>query len=84
MWLGIGLNVSGKYEKDGQWLMQHDKDSKWTNAYLGFNQEKNNDIKEILHFMIYHLIMKNQKNMKMKLILKMKDIGNKELKKEYI
>ena len=49
MWLGIGLNVSGKYEQDGQWLMKHDKDSKWTNAYLGFNQEKNNDIKEILH-----------------------------------
>ena len=62
-WIGIGLNVSGKYEEnkddeDGDWLFDYE-DSKWANAYLGFYQEKNNNnikisdnIKEYLHDLV--------------------------------
>ena len=62
-WIGIGLNVSGKYEenkddKDGDWLFDYE-DSKWANAYLGFYQEKNSNnikisdnIKEYLHDLV--------------------------------
>ena len=51
-WLGIGLNISGKYnenkeDEDGKWLFEK-KDSKWANAYLGFNQENNSNNKIII------------------------------------
>ncbi len=64
-WIGIGLNVSGKYEEnkddeDGEWLFNYE-DSKWANAYLGFYQEEDNNnkikikpynIKEYLHDLV--------------------------------
>jgi hypothetical protein len=51
-WIGIGLNISGKYnenedDKDGKWIFEK-KDSKWANAYLGFNQENNSNNKIII------------------------------------
>ena len=51
-WMGVGLNVSGKYkgnEEDinGNWLF-HKIDSKWANAYLGFNQENSSNNKIII------------------------------------
>jgi hypothetical protein len=33
-WIGIGLNVIGKYEND-EWLLDDSKDSKWAIAYHG-------------------------------------------------
>ena len=68
-WLGIGLNISGKYnenkeDEDGKWLFEK-KDSKWANAYLGFNQEKNSKNKIILKTFtikdyLYDLVTKNE------------------------
>lgn len=48
-YLGLGLNVSQKYEKDGDWLLK--KDSNWAIAYFGIhsNDNKNLDIKKTLH-----------------------------------
>jgi hypothetical protein len=51
-WIGVGLNVSGKYEgneedKNGNWLF-YKIDSKWANAYLGFNQENSSNNKIII------------------------------------
>ena len=53
MWIGIGLNVCGKYEENGDWLMTHNKDSIWANAYLGFNQDIS-DLKTILHDLAFN------------------------------
>ena len=68
-WIGIGLNISGKYnenedDKDGKWIFEK-KDSKWANAYLGFNQEKNSKNKIILKTFtikdyLYDLVTKNE------------------------
>ena len=68
-WLGIGLNISGKYnenkeDEDGKWLLEK-KHSKWANAYLGFNQEKNSKNKIILKTFtikdyLYDLVTKNE------------------------
>ena len=46
-WMGIGLNVLGNYlgnneDGDGIWLKRKN-DSKWTNAYIGFNKNFDND-----------------------------------------
>ena len=62
---GIGLQVSEKYEKDGNWLLNKTETSKWANAYLSLFQENNSDksstdIKE----KIYDLCFKNVKNVK--------------------
>ena len=53
MWIGIGLNVCGKYEENGDWLMTHNRDSIWANAYLGFDQDIN-DIKANLHDLAFN------------------------------
>ena len=53
MWIGIGLNVCNKYEEDGDWLITHNKNSKWANAYLGFNQDIS-DLKTILHDLAFN------------------------------
>ena len=53
MWIWIGLNVCGKYEENGDWLMTHNKDSKWANAYLGFDQDIS-DIKANLHDLAFN------------------------------
>ena len=53
MWIGIGLNVCGKYEENGDWLMTHNKDSIWANAYLGFDQDIS-DIKANLHDLAFN------------------------------
>ena len=53
MWIGIGLNVCGKYEEDGNWLSKHNKDFKWANAYLGFDQDIS-DIKANLHDLAFN------------------------------
>ena len=68
-WIGIGLNISGKYnenedDKDGKWIFEK-KDSKWANAYLGFNQENNSNNKIILKTFtikdyLYDLVTKNE------------------------
>ena len=59
-WIGIGLNVSCKYEEDGYWLRKT-INSKWANAYLGFRKNPNNrnivNIKDYL----YDLISNNDK-----------------------
>ena len=53
MWIGIGLNVCGKYEENGDWLMTHNKDSIWANAYLGFDRDIS-DIKANLHDLAFN------------------------------
>ena len=53
MWIGIGLNFCGKYEENGDWLMTHNKDSIWANAYLGFDQDIS-DIKANLHDLAFN------------------------------
>ena len=53
MWIGIGLNVCGKYEENGDWLMTHNKDSIWANTYLGFDQDIS-DIKANLHDLAFN------------------------------
>ena len=59
-WIGIGLNVSCKYEEDGYWIHKI-INSKWANAYLGFRKNPNNrnivNIKDYL----YDLISNNDK-----------------------
>ena len=78
---GLGLNVCGKYEENGEWLLK--KDSNWAVAYFGINSEnKNKDIKNIIH----NICLNNDvwKYLKKKLILKIKDIGKTNLKKEYM
>ena len=52
-WIGIGLNVSGKYKENeddlnGKWLFDYEN-SKWANAYLGFNQEMNSNNQNIIN-----------------------------------
>ena len=52
-WIGIGLDVSGKYkenedDENGKWLFNYEN-SKWANAYLGFNQEMNSNDKNIIN-----------------------------------
>ena len=66
-WIGIGLNISGKYnenedDKDGKWIFEK-KDSKWANAYLGFYQEKNAKIKiaDNIQKYLLELVTKNDK-----------------------
>ena len=68
-WIGIGLNISGKYnenedDKDGKWIFEK-KDSKWANAYLGFNQENNSNNKIIIKSFaikdyLHDLVTKNE------------------------
>ena len=68
-WIGIGLNISGKYnenedDKDGKWIFEK-KDSKWANAYLGFNQENNSNNKIIIKSLaindyLHDLVTKNE------------------------
>ena len=59
-WIGIGLNVSCKYEEDGYWLRKT-INSKWANAYLGLRKNPNDrnivNIKDYL----YDLISNNDK-----------------------
>ena len=59
-WIGIGLNVSCKYEKDGFWIHKT-INSKWANAYLGLRKNPNDrniiNIKDYL----YDLISNNDK-----------------------
>ena len=45
-WIGIGLNVSGKYnenkdDENGKWLLEN-KESEWANVYLESEQKKKN------------------------------------------
>ena len=68
-WIGIGLNISGKYnenedDKDGKWIFEK-KDSKWANAYLRFNQENNSNNKIIIKSFaikdyLHDLVTKNE------------------------
>ena len=68
-WIGIGLNISGKYnenedDKDGKWIFEK-KDSKQANAYLGFNQENNSNNKIIIKSFaikdyLHDLVTKNE------------------------
>ena len=65
-WIGIGLNVSGKYlnnksDEDGEWLFKT-KDSDWANAYIGFFQ--NSDTNQIKKELIDLIKEKNEKNNK--------------------
>ena len=59
-WIGIGLNVSCKYEENGYWLRKT-INSKWANAYLGLRKNPNDrniiNIKDYL----YDLISNNDK-----------------------
>ena len=59
-WIGIGLNVSCKYEEDGYWIHKI-INSKWANAYLGLRKNPNDrniiNIKDYL----YDLISNNDK-----------------------
>ena len=55
-WIGIGLNILGLYEKDGDWLLNHTEKNEWVDGYITFskliNQEKNGLISlkpDILH-----------------------------------
>ena len=78
-WIGIGLNVSGKYlnnksDEDGEWLFKT-KDSDWANAYIGFFQ--NSDTNQIKKELIDLIKEKNEKNnKKITLYNKIEDVEN--------
>ena len=46
-WIGIGLNVLGKYEKNNNWLEDISNESEWAIAYrsIGANKSNNSDEK---------------------------------------
>ena len=58
---GIGLQVSGKYEEDGHWVLKKTESCYWANAYLSVFQE-NNSVKSSEDFKkkIYNLCFKNE------------------------
>ena len=58
---GIGLQVCGKYEEDGDWILKKPESCEWANAYLSIFQE-NNSVKSSEDFKkkIYDLCFKNE------------------------
>ena len=67
-WIGIGLDVLGKYKENeddinGDWLNERNKNSKWANAYFGFYQENNTNIKiaDNIKEHLRELVTKNEK-----------------------
>ena len=56
-WIGIGLNVSQLYEKDGDWVFNHTKKNEWVDGYISFSQlinQENNDSSNILHELAFN------------------------------
>ena len=53
-WMGIGLNVLGKYDNgNNNWLKNNTKSSEWAIAYHGINPKLSSDkVKKILNYII--------------------------------
>ena len=70
-WLGIGLNVEGKYDNgNNDWLNNNTSSSKWAIAYHGISTKLSSDkIKKLLNYIITNNGIK-------KLISKMKSNSN--------
>jgi hypothetical protein len=53
-WIGLGLNVLGKYEND-KWLEDISQNSEWAVAYRGIASKNNKNIKKILKDFSYKI-----------------------------
>ena len=52
-WIGIGLDVFGLYEKDGDWIL---KNNEWIDGFIGFSKLINLETKEISSLIPYILL----------------------------
>ena len=62
-WLGIGLNVIDKYEKNNDWLNKNDSSSKWANCYyfFGKNLSSDNIINKLKDAIMNNVLYKDDK-----------------------
>jgi hypothetical protein len=54
-WIGIGLNVLGKYEKDNNWLEDISDKSDWAIAYRSIGSNKSNNSGKKINYLKYFI-----------------------------